>query len=146
MGAAATLSSHLNDPVILARRVAHELALVDGLRQGLFDVNVFARLAGQDHGDGMPVIRSGNNQPVDVLVFQNAAVVFFETGVCALGFGQLCASLAQDGIVDITERLNDGPVLDGIEGITATLVVAADRPPSPALACSRESLAAGQIN
>jgi len=44
--------------------------------QRLFDVNVFSWLASQDSRDRVPVIRSRNNNSIEISLFQEVAKIF----------------------------------------------------------------------
>src|SRR6266567_3792277 len=45
------------------------------MRERLFDVNILAGFTSHDHGDGVPMVRSGDNYRLDVLVVENGAKV-----------------------------------------------------------------------
>src|SRR5262249_30352394 len=67
---AAALRAVLHDAVVLAGRLDGDPALVDVVTARLFDVDILAGLAGPDGHQRMPVIRRGDRDGVEVLVFQ----------------------------------------------------------------------------
>ena len=124
---AAPLRADLDHAVVLARRLAHLVALVDGLRQRLLDIDVLARLAGQDGGAGVPVVGSGDDHAVDVLVLEHPAKVFNERQLLLLGLADVVPHFGQDGVVDVAESLELGALLDGPQRHAAALVAPADQ-------------------
>ncbi len=127
VGGAAPLRADLDNAFVAARDIAHSLAFLDGLRQGLFDVDVLARLARQDHLGGVPVVWRGDDHRVDVLVFEHAAEVLAGRGFFPLRLLDIGADPAQDRVVDVAESLYLGPVLYGVECVGPALVAAADQ-------------------
>ena len=69
----AALRAGLDDAVVFARRLDHLAAFPDVVRDRLLDVDVLARLAGPDDDQRMPVVRRGDGDGVDVLVFEQLA-------------------------------------------------------------------------
>jgi hypothetical protein len=69
------LAAGLDHAPVVARGLDHAAALLDGVRQRLFAVDVFAGLAGQDGGDGVPVVGSRDEDRVDILAIQDAAEI-----------------------------------------------------------------------
>src|SRR5262249_8986938 len=65
--AGALLAAGLEDAVVLAGRLDHGAGLADGQRQRLLAVDVLAGLARLDSRDGVPVVRRGDDDGVDVL-------------------------------------------------------------------------------
>src|SRR5207249_6673105 len=63
----------LHDAVVRLGCAHHLPALPPEMRAWLFDVDVFARLAGPNRYQRMPVIRRGDRNSVDGFVFHNAA-------------------------------------------------------------------------
>ena len=64
-----------HDPVVLAGGLDHPPAFADVVADRLLDVDVLARLAGPDRGQGVPVVRRGDRDGVDVLVVEDLAEV-----------------------------------------------------------------------
>jgi hypothetical protein len=58
----------------------HPVALLDGVAHRFFDVDVLAGFDGVDHHLGVPVVGGGDEDGVDVLAFQQAAVVACRSG------------------------------------------------------------------
>jgi len=57
-----------NNAVVLAGGLDHPLPFVDEDGHRLFDINIFARRAGKDAQERMPVVRRGDNDSRDILV------------------------------------------------------------------------------
>jgi len=64
------LRPHLHHAPPCGRRLDHPLALADGVRERLLDVDVLAGLAGQNCHFGVPVVRRGDDDDIDGLVRQ----------------------------------------------------------------------------
>src|SRR5882672_5829035 len=117
----------LDDAVVFACGGDQLLAFPITMRAGLFDINVLARLASPDPHQRVPVIRRGDRDGVNRLVFEQLANVHVLYGPLARVLFNLAASLLEHGIVHIA----DGGDLDvGHPGICAdvrlALPVAAD--------------------
>jgi len=65
--AALALVAHLGDDAGFLRQIAEVARLVNGLRQRLLAIDVFAQPHGMGFGDGVEVIRRGNGHGVNVL-------------------------------------------------------------------------------
>ena len=91
---AASLGADLDFASVFACRVHHCLAFPHRHGRWLFDIDVFAGLAGMNRLNSMPVVGGGDDHGVDVLALQQSPVVrvrfHFDTGVGALlhGVGQ----------------------------------------------------------
>ncbi len=77
--AAAALGSVLDDAVVAASHLHRNAAFVDIVAAGFFDVDVLTRLARPDGHQGMPVIRSGDGNGVQVAIFQCLANILDST-------------------------------------------------------------------
>ena len=86
VGGRALLGADLDDAVVAASGVEHPAALFDEEREGLFDVNVFARAAGHHGHKGVPVVRRRDNEGVDVFVFEKLPEVVVTGGGASDGF------------------------------------------------------------
>ncbi len=69
------LRTDLHDAVVLAGGLHHFAAFPNLVRSGLFDVNVFTRLAGPDGRQRVPVVRRGRGDRVDVLAVEQLSHV-----------------------------------------------------------------------
>jgi len=136
--AAAALGSHLHDAVVFPRSGAHGMALVNGLRKRFFAVHVFAGGAGIDHLNGVPVVRRGDDDSIDVFVFEDAAVVLLEAGHAVLFGVQVRTGFFEDGLIQVAEGLELGSCLNGTEGIAPALVSAADEGEGNAIVCAED--------
>src|SRR5262249_3338131 len=117
----------LDDAVVFARGGDELLAFPITMRAGLFDINVLAGLASPDAHQRVPVIRRGDRDGVNRLVFEQLANVNVLFGLLARVLFNLAAALLEHGVVHIA----DGGDLDvGHLGICAdvrlALPVAAD--------------------
>src|SRR5713101_444665 len=73
------------------------------MRERLFDVDILTGFTSHDHGDGVPMIRGGDDHRLDIFIVENGAKVLEAFG---LAVGQFESSV-QIG----NERISDG---DGI--------------------------------
>ena len=64
------LRAGLHDAVVAPRRLDHRAAFADIVRERLFDVDVFASLAGEHRDGGVPVVGRGDMNGVDVFPLQ----------------------------------------------------------------------------
>ena len=71
----AVVESDLHAPAIFAPRLDHFAAFPDIVGCRFLDINVFARLAGPDGGERMPVIWGDYRDSVNLLVVENGAKV-----------------------------------------------------------------------
>ena len=83
--AGAALRAHLDHAAVLAGRGDHLPAFPDVVGQRLLDVDVLARLAGPDGGQGVPMVGRGDDDGVDVLVVEQLADVAVDGDVDADG-------------------------------------------------------------
>ena len=74
-GHAAALRAHLAHPPELAGPLRHHASFLDGVTQGLLDVDVLAGLHRPDAHEGVPVVGRGDRDDVDVLAVEDAADV-----------------------------------------------------------------------
>ena len=68
--AGAALGAGLNDSLVFARGFDQLVAFPDFMADGLFHIDIFARLHGPEGGQGVPVVRRGNGNSVDVVLLQ----------------------------------------------------------------------------
>jgi type VI protein secretion system component VasA len=100
------MGSHLNDPMELSGRIANQLALADRLRQGFFDVYILARVAGEQSHMRVPVVRRGDDDGINVLVFEEAPEspspgrerAFERFRAAARSFARIASSMSQKGL------------------------------------------------
>ncbi len=105
----AALRAAGGDPLVLSRRLDELRALPNIVRDGLFDVDIFARLHGPDGGERVPVISGGDGDRVDLLVLEDAAHIGIDFGTLAgllkdrrgRGFGAASVRVYQRGNFDI---------------------------------------------
>ncbi len=79
----ALLRPHLHDPAIAPGGSHHCLSLIDEEVKGLLAVDVLARLAGHDGGEGVPMVRRGDHDGVYVVAVQHVAEVPVDIGTPA---------------------------------------------------------------
>ncbi len=131
MRGAAALGADLHDPLVLAGRGQHRLALGHVDADRLLDIDVGPRLDGRDHRQGMPVVGRGDQDDVQVLLLEHLAVV----GVGARGLLRGLAvrddlgGLGQHLLVDVAQRNDlDRRDLDQPEQVGLAVPAAADQP------------------
>src|SRR5262249_22406570 len=81
---AAALRSHLHDAIVPARSLDHAAAFDDVVRDRLFHVDMFAGLARPYRRQGMPVVRSRNDQSCEIAILQHPPHVRFDTHLAVL--------------------------------------------------------------
>ena len=79
----ALLAAGLEDAVVLAGRLDHRLAFLDGEREGLLAVDVAAGLHRGDRGQGVPVVDRADRDGVQVFLGEQLAEVFVFVAVFA---------------------------------------------------------------
>ena len=97
------------------RRLDQELALAVGVRGGLLDVDVLARLAGAEGDRGVPVVRRGDEHRVDRLVVQQVPEVLDDAGRLPLGLLDLAGGGLPAARIDVADR-RDRRVFTGSPG------------------------------
>ena len=99
MNAGTLLRSHLHHAIVLARGFHHQDAFVNGVADGLFNVNILAGLAGLNHHQRVPVVGSTHDDDIDIFAVEHLA----EIGVgLRLTAGILDAQL-QVGLVNVAD-------------------------------------------
>ena len=63
--------AELKDALIAANGVNHGAAFRDGVSHGLLTVDIFPGVGGGDGDEGMPVVRGGDNDCIDVFVLKD---------------------------------------------------------------------------
>ena len=116
---AARLGSYLDDSTVLSGRLYHQATFPHVVGDGLFDVDVFACLTGQDSSGRMPMHRGRDDDPVYLFIVQDPPNVLHQFGTFALTFfGDLhrrlhyvlvdVAEVLQVHVRHLTEVLNQG--------------------------------------
>ena len=75
------LGADLHDAVVFRHSLHHLAALGQRVRERLFDIDILARFAGHDHGDGVPMVRGCNDHRLNVFVVEDRAKVFEAFGL-----------------------------------------------------------------
>jgi hypothetical protein len=96
---AAPLGADLQDATRASHRLDHAKAFFDGVGHGLLDIDVLACFYGVNGHAGVPVIRGGDDDDVQRLVFQHAPVI--AKGLRSRG-GDF-QSRFEVGLVDVTD-------------------------------------------
>ena len=92
----------LNHTLIFSGSPDELAALEDVVRDGFFDGGVFAGLAGPDAHQAVPVIGCDDGDGVDVLVFEELAIV--DVGVDVLiAFGEVLLAPVQHSGINVAE-------------------------------------------
>jgi len=100
------LASGLDDAFVFTCGVDEDSAFADGEGQWFFAVDVFARLAGVDAVECVPVIRGCDDDGIDVGVLEHFSVVgvFFPGFVAAELFPDLAGGdFVESGLVDVAD-------------------------------------------
>ncbi len=95
------LRAVLDDAVVLPGCLDHLPPLDDVVAERLFDVDILARLAGEHGGNGVPVIRRGDQHGMDVLPIQRPAEIL--VALRLRGGKRARARLGDRGVRDIAD-------------------------------------------
>ena len=106
-----SLSTGLDDTVILARRLQHLLSFEEVVADRLLHVDMLARLAGPDRGEGVPVVTAGDSNHIDLGIVQDPPEVrlcFRPLSGLFLQFGRFLGHspfvrIADDGDFDVVK-------------------------------------------
>src|SRR5262245_44667150 len=93
----------LDDAVVFTRGVDELPAFPITLRAGFFDINVLARLTGPYAHQRVPVVRRGDRDGVNRLVFEHLTNVHILFGPLACVLFDLAAALLEHGVVHVTD-------------------------------------------
>ena len=127
---AAALRADLHDPLVLAGRGQHGLALDHVHADRLLHVDVGAGLDGRDHRQGVPVVGRGDQHDVEVLLLEHLAVVAVGARLLLrrLARGDHLGGLGQHPLVDVAQRDDlDRRHLDQAEQVALAVPAAADQ-------------------
>ena len=124
---APVLRAHLADPLVFAHRISDPLSIVDRLRQRLFDVDIFPRLARQDSDPRVPVVGGGDEDGVDVLVVEHPLELFGGSGRLALSLLEFRVDLVQNRPVNVAKSFELGTVSDRAESVISSLISTANQ-------------------
>ncbi len=131
MRRAAALGAHLDDPLVLAGRGQHGLALGHVHADRLLDVDVGPGLDGGDHRQRVPVVGRGDQDDVEVLLLEHLAVVAVGPRLLLRGLarGDHLGGLGEHLLVDVAERDDlDRRDLDEPEQVALAVPAGADQP------------------
>lgn len=92
----------------------HGAAFVDGVGDGFFDVDVGAGFDGIDGGEGVPVVRRGDDGDVGAFLLEEFAVVLVDAGLIGRDFVDFVEGFGGLGGVGVGE--GDGETFAGGEG------------------------------
>ena len=129
----ALLRADLKHAVGLARTLTDLLAFVDGERERLFAIDVFAGTHGVDGDLGVPVIGRDDGDHVDVVAIEQLAIVFVDVGLAAgfflAGFGVLGVNVAHGHDVAVRQNalIESLPTVAGADAADPKAVVLALR-------------------
>ena len=137
-GAAPPLRADLDDPVVAPGRLDHPPAFDDVVADGLFDVDVLARLAGQDRHERVPVIGRGDGDRVDVAIVEHPPEIGLGLRVAAPSFLHEGQRGLEMPFVDIHD-VGDADVLDPGKVLVVILPAAAGGPGRMALVVAAEA-------
>jgi len=83
-GTGTLLGAGLNNPLVLPGGVDHAAAFHDGQRQRLLAVDVLPRLTGVNGHQGVPMVRDGDDDPIEILALQQFPIVPITFGLTLL--------------------------------------------------------------
>jgi hypothetical protein len=118
------LAPRLHDTVVPLGGGDHCPTFGDRQAERLFDVDVFARLASVDGGQGMPVIGRRDDNGVDVLAIEQPAIVAVAVTRAAGGLFDLGLGDSQVFFVDVA---NGHDLLDERREVLGAAAADADR-------------------
>src|SRR5438105_828616 len=108
----------------MPRRVNNASAFPDVMADGLFDIDVLARLHGPDGGQGVPVVWRGDADGVDALVVHDAPQILHDTRLRPLTLHGKLHGRSDDGGIDVAKVRHDAIVSPGITGHMAAALPA----------------------
>ncbi len=88
----------------LACRFQHHLTLGDVVGNRFLDVHILAREHGLNRGEGMPVVRCGDDHSVQVFAVEHRAIVARALGLIALLFLDAFHRLVGVFVIDVGNR------------------------------------------
>ena len=100
--AGAALEADFNNAVVPACGLDHLSAFPDVMGAGFFHVDMLSGLAGPYREKGMPMIRGGGGDGVDVLVLEDAAEIVFGRGRRALDLLDFLDPVGKEVFVNVT--------------------------------------------
>lgn len=95
------LRAQLHDAVVFFHGGDHPLAFDDVVSVRLFNVDIFAGLAGEDGGDGVPVIGSADHDGVEAVVVEQVTKIADDLWFLSLQSGDGVHGVAEAGGVDL---------------------------------------------
>ena len=106
VGGAAPLGAYLHRPTVFPGRRQHGLALDDVHACGFLHINVSARLAGLNHRQGVPMIRSPDEHHIQILLREHLPVIAIGPGLLAglLPLGHQRRRVGQHTTIHIAQR------------------------------------------
>ena len=97
------LRAELHHAAVFLRRGRHHLPFHKVVAVGLFGVAIFARLAGVNRRQGVPMIGRAEHEGVDLLVVERATIVADRFGTAIEFALELSLSRAEDRRVDVAD-------------------------------------------
>ena len=70
--------SHLHDAVIFPGSLHHQVALLDGVSEGLLHIDILTCLASVDGREAMPMIRCAHDHHIDILIVDHPSPVLIQ--------------------------------------------------------------------
>jgi hypothetical protein len=122
---AALLTANLNDALFVPHRFHKTLAFVDGQRERLLGINIFAGLHREQVYEGMPVIGRTGDDRVDIVPLHQFSKILVLFGHFA-ALGELLGRDLSMGVVHIAHG-NDVAKIGCASAIAATLPAAPDQ-------------------
>src|SRR5262249_34668760 len=102
----APVRSHLDDAVVVSRGTNHRAAFLDSVADGLFDVDVSARLDRGDSHQRMPVVRRRYYDDLGALALEHFSIILVSLRLVAGELFDFGSSGVQLVLVDVAHRNN----------------------------------------
>ena len=96
----------LHDPLVFISRFNHLATFKNIVRTGLFNIDVFARLAGPDCRQSMPMVGGRNRHHINVVTIQHTPKISFGFKFVFVVFFERLGSDAGNLFIRITENHN----------------------------------------
>src|SRR5438105_1366296 len=103
MRATAPLGAHLDDALVTPGSFQHGPAFIDSFCEGLFDINIFAGLAGVNGRQRVPMVGCGDEDTIDVFAIEHTAEVLDGIGSMAALLFDIGDGPDQHLVIDVAD-------------------------------------------
>ena len=135
------LGPHLDNPVMLSRRRHHGSAFTDADGKRLLYIDVFTRLAGEDGGQRVPMVRRAHDDGIDVLAVKHGAeITRDQIRILPVLLGDPGASRGALAVVHVAQRYAlDARILEEIAQVRLAHSPATDQADADAIVAAGHS-------